>query len=185
MTEIEIKGAGFNSLLETIANHRSGAFLDGMVARLPDDELRARLRTKSILPSQWLPVAWYRSALRGALEAGLTTTELEAISRDSAVRDVTGLYRVVFSMLSAELLSRQAPRLLGYFYRGGVVRPVEVKPGYARAEYEGWHGFDELMWTDYLNGTAAVFELTGAKSFTSVVVAGGRGPTMTAIATWT
>lgn len=184
MADAEIKGAGFSSLLAAMREKKGAAFVERVLARVPDEALHARLRTNSILPAHWLPIAWYRSVLRAAVDAGLTDTELRDVSRSSATRDVTGLYRVVFAVLSAELLAKQSARLVGLFYRGGAVKPVDVRPGYALVEYEGWSGFDALVWRDYMFGTEAVFELAGAKDVRTRVEAGGDAASMRAVAEW-
>ena len=184
MGDAEIKGSGFTSLLAAARQQKSGALVDRALASIKDDALHAKLRTNSVLPSSWVPIAWYRRVLHALAAQGLGDEEMRAVSKMSATRDVTGLYRVVFSVLSAELLAKQAPRLVALFYRGGTVTPVEVRDGYACAAYDGWHGFDRRVWLDYLHGTEAVFELAGAKGVATTIDAGGDGPSLRATATW-
>ena len=98
---------------------------------------------------------------------------------------MTTLYRVVFSVLSPELVAKQSPRLFGLFYRGATVTLVDAGPGFARVEYTGCAGFDRWVWLDFMSGSEAVLALTGAKDVRTEVESGGTADSLRAVARWT
>ena len=85
MTELDIKGATFTSLLACAADAFGAAFTEGAVARAPD-EVQKRVRTRTYLAGSWYPVSQYRSLLRGLVEQGASEAQMRALGAATATR---------------------------------------------------------------------------------------------------
>jgi hypothetical protein len=173
--DVEIKGQSFLGTMGAFGAVRGGSAL----ARLRDEvkgDLADALRANMILAASWYPVAQYRELLHGMRrvtgEADALTLE---VGRVSLERDVARIYKVMFRLLSPTTLLDQSDRLLKRFVRGEGVhyRSVEKRRGFVRSRYDGFTGFDRVVWLDFLGGATAALGLCGARNVASRVAEGG------------
>lgn len=186
MEGLRIKGNSFRIVLGAVETLRGREQRDRTVSRL-QGEVAEAVRTGSILASGWYDVEWYRALIHAAVVEERQPAQLaRALGHESARSDITTLHRAIFRLLSPETSLRQITRLLRLYYRGGSGEALVAEPGHARVRYSGFEGFDQLLWQDFVGGTEAVLEATGARGGVIKIVAGGGDgdATMTADATW-
>lgn len=150
-------------------------------------ELGHMLRSRLLIVAGWYPVGWYRELLAELQTLDPSPDLSRRVGLTSGRREVKGIYRIMFRMLSTELLVRQAPRFYRMFYKGGHAELLESSSTHALARYSGCAGFDRRVWLDLLGGSEAGFECTGARDLQLRFIEGGRDGDDSALVsvTWT
>jgi hypothetical protein len=173
--EVEIKGQAFLGILGALGEMRGDEAVS-RVRREVDGELGDALRTNTILSSGWYPVAWYRGLHHAARRvAGGDDAFTIELGRVSLRRDVNLVYRAIFRLLSPTTLLDQSDRIVKLFVRGGGrYETLEKKPGFVRSRYDGFAGFDRILWLDFLGGGHGALELCGARNVVGRIAGGGR-----------
>ena len=182
-----MKGHSFHSVLWALAELRGQAFRDAVLSSLASEAGEA-LRYGTLLSSNLYPVAWYRDLFHAVLALAPDSPNFaREIGKTSAVRDVKGVYRIVFRALSTETLVKQSPRLFRLFYEGGQVDVADVRSGFARVRYSECRGFDRNLWLDLLGGSEGVLTVSGAHDLRMRIEAGGGDGRdhLQATVTWT
>lgn len=185
--ELKVKGSNFISMQGALRTLRGEVVAANLLK-----ELRGAcgegMRLGTLLASGWYPYSWYRELLdatrRVTGEGDAITT---AVSREGVRRDVNGVYRVVFRLLSPATLLSQGGKAIRMYYDRGELRFLESRPGYVRARYDGFTGFDRVAWLDVRAGSEQLLEMSGARQ-TQVkpLTGGGDGDDhMEMEATWT
>jgi hypothetical protein len=171
--ELSIKGVAVRQLLDTYEEMRGKPFREDVIAATPGPAGEA-LRVGGIIAAGMVPMEWYRAVLTTAAElsrGGVAFTR--DVGRRSAERDIGTIHRMVFRLMSPDLMSRQIPRLLGLYFDGGRGVVESREPGRLRIRFTEMHGFDALVWNDFFGGIEAMLAAAGAKSPRVRVLEGG------------
>lgn len=173
MKELSIKGAAVRQLLDTYKEARGEAFQRAVIAAVPGPGGEA-LRTGGIIAAGMVPLAWYRALLAtAAAESGGGVVFTREIGRRSAERDIGTIHRMVFRLMSPELMSQQVPRLLGLYFDGGRGVLEAKSAGALKLRFTDMHGFDALVWNDFFGGIEAMLAAAGGKAPRVKVLEGG------------
>lgn len=168
----KVKGVTLRSAAHAFRRIREQHY-DTMLGALPR-ELADALRYGGIAASKWYPIEWYRALHAGMISA---TNEGERIIREverSAARaDMTGVYRLVFKLLSPQTLIGLSARLFSTYYDTGRVETIESRSGYVRLRWTGCTGFDRNIWAGVFASSEEMLELAGARSVRIHVLQGG------------
>jgi hypothetical protein len=141
-------------------------------ASLPSDE-REKLRYH-VINTGWYPVSLYRTLLGAIMRTSGEGYELvRRIGAGAIRRDVTGVYRLVFKILSPETIFSVTGRFFNTYYDTGAIR-VQGQHHSARAVYEGCVGFDQAMWEELAGSGEELFRLAGGKDPKLTIVRGGQ-----------
>jgi hypothetical protein len=170
--ENQVKGVAFFGVLEALKDLR-GAEVEAAVRAALPGEMGAALRLGTLLTSGWYPISWYR-----AFYATLVTVNgqgpgvVHELGRRSARRDVTGIYKLVFKVISVQTAFSQASRVARQYFKLGdmIIEPGDHR---ATARYVGFTGFDANIWTDFAAGGEMVMELAGARDLAWKITSGG------------
>jgi hypothetical protein len=183
----EVKGVALRNFPEVLSKLRGADAWKRALDNLPTD-LRHAFEGGGIIAGGWYPLSWYRdlhAAARRATgsEAGLAWQ----IGRESTRRDLAGVYKVFLRVLSPGFVLAGSSRFFGQYYRPGVMRLEESRPGFGRVTFTRCYGFNMDVWSDVFGGCEITMELAGAKGLRVRPEAGGRdGDTdSTLVAYWT
>lgn len=169
----KVKGVAFRSVLASLAELRGATMVERVLASLPREQ-RSSIEFR-VVNTGWYSIELYR-ALLGAIarESGEGDALVRSIGAASLRRDVTGVYRVMFKILSPETVLALSSRLFGFYYDTGSITITERKAAYARSEYQGCVGFDRNMWIELLGSSEELLAIAGAKRPRGKVVRGGH-----------
>lgn len=180
------KGINFRSFCKTLLRLRGeDAVLDTM--ELLPREFGDALYYGAIVTGGWYPIEWYRQLHAAAQKA---TGEGPALSRlvakEGLAWDFRHVHKLVRVALTPETLMRLSSYVIRFYFNFGKMSVVETKPGWGRAEFASFEGFDANLWQDMLGGIEAVLELAGARDVVIEVLEGGGDgdAAMTAQARW-
>jgi hypothetical protein len=107
-------------------------------AQFRDPALRAFF-AQPFLASSWydaLPIVpvWYATAR----VMGLPAVEfLRTRTRDQAIHDIHGVYRLLLKITSAETVALRMPRVVAQYFDFGTTEATLVRPGVVRVEHRG------------------------------------------------
>src|ERR1700689_3547114 len=106
----------------------------------------ARLRETivNVLPLEWYPVeltAAVHVAIRDTLGGG-QWGESQRISREAAMVEVTGVYRVILRAVQYDTVWDRMERMWPQYYDAGEARWIDRGRGHATAEFRGVAGFN-------------------------------------------
>ncbi len=170
--EPRVKGVSFKSVMAVYTELKGAPALDAALASLTAEqaeELRYR-----VVATHWYPIPLYRALLGAIVDTSGGGAELvKTIGYRSTQRDMTGVHRFAFKLLSPTMVLAVTNRLFGTYYDTGTAETVESRPGFARARFQGCRGFDRWMWTELLGSTEVLFELAGAQHVRPRWVKGG------------
>lgn len=171
-SEPKVKGVAFRSVLAVATELFGEAKVEQALSTLsPDDGETIRYR---VVQTGWYPIGLYRAlwgALLGTIGGGYETAR--AIGAGAIRRDVTGVYRMVFKVLSPETVLSLSGRFFNYYYDTGKLEIRDRKHGAARAVYEGCSGFDRAMWEELVGSSLEMIRLGGGKNVRVNVERGG------------
>ncbi|MBL8677928.1 MAG: hypothetical protein JNK05_02085 [Myxococcales bacterium] len=167
-----MKGVAFRSVLASLAELRGDESVERALGQLTADE-RSEIEFR-IVQTGWYPIELYRRLFDVIVETtGEGASIVRAIGAAAIRRDITGVYRVMFSVLSPETVIALAGKLFNSYYDTGTVAIVERRSGYARSSYARCFGFDANMWTEVLGSSEALLAIAGAKHVRAQLVRGG------------
>lgn len=169
----KVKGVAFRSVLASLGELRGAAMVERVLASLPREE-RSSIEFR-VVNTGWYAIALYR-ALLGAIarESGEGEPLVRSIGAASLRRDVTGVYRVMFKILSPETVLALSSKLFGFYYDTGSIAITERRAAYARSEYLGCAGFDRNMWVELLGSSEELLTIAGAKRPRGRIARGGQ-----------
>ncbi len=182
--EPQVKGISFKSVMASLAELKGDAALDAALASLsPEQAEQLRYR---VLATHWYPISLYRALFAAIVQTSAGGPELvKAIGRECTRRDLTGVHRFAFKILSPQTIFALSNRMFGSFYDTGKVETVDTRPGHARALFRGCHGFDRWMWTELVGSMDTLFEFAGAKHVRARYTEGGQdGPDADLVVLW-
>lgn len=179
----KVKGVAFRSVLASLEALRGREVLERVLAGLSEDD-RSSIEFR-VVNTGWYPIELYR-ALLGAIvrETGEGDALVRAIGGASLKRDITGVYRVMFKILSPETVLSLSSRLFGFYYDTGTFTITEKRHTFARSEYAGCIGFDRNMWIELLGSSEEVLAVAGAKRPRGRIVRGGQDSDCVIEVTW-
>jgi hypothetical protein len=170
-----VKGLAFRSVMRSLEHLRGQETTNAVIDSLPR-ELREGLRYGTIIASGWYPIDWYRTVL-----ASIVTTTgdgervVKAIGRESTRLDLTGVYKLVYKLLSPETLLTLTSRMFSNYYDTGKLEAQDARKGHVRMCWSGCKGFDRNMWIELMGSSEMMLKLAGATNIRLHAIAGG-GP---------
>lgn len=171
--EIRAKGLTFLSVVGALEEMRGPLFARAVVQRMPGEAGEA-LRANTVLAASWYPISWYRELHRAAVEESGDLGFPREVGKVSTRRDVKGVHRLLFRVMSTELLMKQGPRFFKMFFDPTDVKILQIGAGMARTRYERCVGFDRNLWLEQLGGCEELLTLAGARHPRVRVVSGGQ-----------
>jgi hypothetical protein len=175
VTQLNVKGLAFRSLVTATQRLLGPALVEQMLPLLPEEIARA-VRHNRFLTGGWYPLSQYRALHHAIARAAGDKGGPElarALGRACTHDDFRGVYRVLTFVLSPEFLMRRAPALWSRYYDGGTLEVVVAKPGFVETRHRGCSGFDRLLWEDVIGGAVGILEVCGAKELSVDVRRGG------------
>jgi len=172
MTEIEVKGLAFVNVLGALKEVRGEALEKRVIDTMPDDS-RSALRLGSVLANGWYPVRWYRDLFGAAVSASREPNLPRELGRVSVRRDVKGVHRLLFRVMSVETLQAQGARFFKSYFRPAEVNVERIARRSARVHYAQCVGFDRNIWQEQLGGVEELLASCGVTSPRVLVLAGG------------
>lgn len=172
--EPSVKGVAFRSVLSALATLRGKDATAQAIARMPAD-LGETFKYGGIMAPSWYPISWYRMMWKAIREATGEGTEIaHQIGRETMRADMTGIYRLVFKIVSPQTVLSLSTKIFSNYYDSGKLEVLESQTGYARARWNGCRGFDRNMWVEVFGASEMLLELAGAKKLRFHVHVGGR-----------
>jgi len=162
--EAEGKGTNFVGTLRSLEQLRGRAVHDEVVAAL-EGPFGEALRHGQVLPVGWYPAPWFvqlQRTIQHVTGEGLPLTR--ELARASCERDFTGLHRVLVRLLSPQTVAGQTHRIMQLYWRGGDVAVVESTSDRVLLRFDGWKGFDLVVWEDLAASMEAIIRIVGASS---------------------
>ncbi len=173
MREIEAKGLTFLSVLSAIEDLRGTDFREQVIDAMPE-ESRSELRLGAVLASGWYPIRWYRELFAAATEAARDTGIAREIGRASVRREIRGVHRLLFKVVSIETLQNQGTRFFKAYFRPSEVKTERLAPGLGRTLYRECFGFDRNLWQEQQGCIEELLTQAGAQLPRVRVLAGGN-----------
>lgn len=172
--EIRVKGQGFHGFLAALEQVCGRESVAATLAALRGDAGEA-IRSGTVLPIGWYPIAWYRQLHATAQEAtGLGSSLARDIGREATRHDLNTVYRLLLRMISPETLLKQANRILHMYADGGSVLILESSRGGARVRYIECYGCDRNVFEDMIGSTETMLDACGARNVRITAGRGGR-----------
>jgi hypothetical protein len=171
--EPKVKGVAFRSVLAALAELRGQAVVESVLASMPAAD--AEMLRYRIVQTGWYPISLYRamwSAISSETQGGHDLAR--AVGAAAIRRDLTGVYRLAFKLLSPETVYSLSSKLFGNYYDTGKLTTRQMGRGHARAVYEGCDGFDRTMWEELAGSAVELLRLAGGKNPRVSIVRGGQ-----------
>jgi hypothetical protein len=170
--EPHAKGINFRGTIASARRLLGPATIEKVIARLPA-ELGRQVEKNSFVTGSWYPLADYRLLHTAILQATGGGADLtRAISRDAALDDFRGIFKVLTFVLTPEWIMRRTPVIWHKYFDVGKVA-VEAAHGWASAHWTEAVGFDRVLWNDVIGGSTGVLEVCGAKQLKMTIASGG------------
>lgn len=181
--EPKVKGVAFRSVLaaagEIFGEARVQEAINGLSA---EDAETIRYR---VVQTGWYPISLYRrlwAAISATIGGGHDTAR--AIGAAAIRRDITGVYRMIFKVLSPETVMSISGRFFNNYYDTGTLQVRDQKHGSARTVYEGCIGFDRTMWEELVGSAVEMISLGGGKNVRVTIERGGDASYCTMLVEW-
>lgn len=159
-------------MLAALGEVRSADFVENVLNSAPDQQ--AHLLRYSLVQTGWYPISEYRALWQLIMRhTGPDYEAVRAIGAAAIRRDVTGVYRLLFKVLSEETVMRFAGKLFNNYYDTGTLTPTDIHTGHVRGVYEGCIGFDRAMWEEIAGTNEELIRLVGGKRARAEIVRGG------------
>jgi hypothetical protein len=160
---VKLKGLGLKNTLVALEKIHGKEALERVREAMP-----ARLRdtVAQVLPLEWYPVeltAAVHVAIRDTLGGG-SWGESQRISREAAMVEVTGVYRIILRAVQYDTVWDRMERMWPQYYDAGEARWIDRGRGHATAEFRGVAGFNEGMWGSIAGRIEILLEMTGARA---------------------
>lgn len=172
MSEVQAKGLTFLSVLAAIEDLRGAAFRDRVIDAMPEESGR-ELRYGSVLASGWYPIRWYRELFAAATDIAHDFGFAREIGRASVRREVRGVHRLLFKVMSIETLQNQGTRFFRSYFRPSDVTTERLAPGLGRTLYRNCTGFDKNLWQEQLGCIEELLKQAGVQLPRVRVLSGG------------
>jgi hypothetical protein len=172
MHEIQAKGLTFVSVLSAIDDLRGREFRDQVIAAMPEESGTA-LRYGSVIASGWYPIRWYRELFKAALEIADKPDFAREIGRASVRREIKGVHRLLFKVLSVETLQKQGSRFFKAYFQPTDIKNERLGPGLGRTLFLRCTGFDRNLWQEQLGCCEELLAQSGVQLPRVRVLAGG------------
>lgn len=174
MPEVFVKGQSLRQTLEVLREIFGEEATTRVVARLPEDFRRA-CQASGVLTSGWYPISWAVEIYRATAVVLPEVNDLpERVARRGVEHDMKGIYGFLARFVSPEFCIRQAPRILGTYFKGPTIGTEILGRGHAELYFARCDGFSRALWRDVLAGAARIFEQAGAKNVNIRFADGGR-----------
>ena len=171
--ERNLKGINFLGTLEALEREH-GRDVRERVERGLDGDVGESLRSGALVANGWYPAAWYRALLaRIVKETGGDEQTIRRLSNAAVSADMKTLFRIVKLFLTPERALQQSMRISSRYIDGGEIEVVKVGKGHIHYRFREYHGYDRLMWWDFIGGVEAVLENIGARDLNVRIVSGG------------
>lgn len=171
--EPKVKGVAFRSVLAVLEQIRGEAAVERMLQRMTSEQ--ADTLRYTIVQTGWYPISLYRALWSQILWDTPEQYDLARTIGGSAIRrDVAGVYRVLFKVLSVETLITLSSKLFPYYYDTGKLQNERVSSTCVRSVYEGCFGFDRAMWEELAGSTCELIKMAGGKDVRVFVARGGH-----------
>jgi len=184
-SEPNVKGVAFRSVLAVLGEQHGSEILEKVLEDV--GPANAEMLRYRIVQTGWYPVSLYRAMWASILRC--TGDDYEVVRRIGAGatrRDVTGVYRVFFRVLSPETVLSLSGKLFDNYYDTGKLTVVDRKHGSCRAVYEGCRGFDRAMWEELVGAAMEIIAIGGGKNARVAIEKGGGSQSFcTAFIEWT
>lgn len=174
MGEVFIKGHALREHVLILRELYGDAATERVIGGL-SPELGRLVKSGGLLTSGWYPVAWSGEIYRVAMQLIPGAAELpEQVAHRSVERDMKGIYGFLARLVSPEFCIRQAPRILGTYFKGPSISVEVIEPGHAEMSFADCHGFTRAVWRDIVAGAEYIFRHAGAKDVKMRFTSGGR-----------
>lgn len=171
--EVRLKGINFIGSLESLERLRGAEVRREVEAGL-EGEVGDLLRTNSLLVGGWYPASWYGEVLQRIADVtGGGDRLLREVSISAVQKDFTTLFKVVRLLFSPKSVMPQVLRVHKRYVEGGTVELAKATNDSMRVRLSDCHGFNRVMWVDYVSGIEAILQLLGCKNIVTRVVSGG------------
>lgn len=172
-SEPKVKGVAFRSVLAILAQLRGEPFVECVLRKMSTEQAHALRYT--VVQTGWYPIALYRALWAAILwECPDGYTFVRTVGGAAIRRDVGGVYRVLFKVLSIDSLLTLSSKLFPYYYDTGSIRNERIAGDRIRSIYEGCVGFDRAMWEELAGSCAELIRMAGAKDVHVGIVRGGQ-----------
>ncbi len=172
--ERKLKGINFIGTLKALEREHGAATRERVEKRL-DGEVGESVRHGALVSSGWYPASWYAQVLRAIVdETRGDEGTIRSLSNRAVSADMRTLFKIVRLFLSPERALQQSMRMSSRYIDGGEIEIVEAGPGHIHYRFREYHGYDRLMWWDFVGGIEAVLENIGARELTTRVIEGGQ-----------
>jgi hypothetical protein len=159
---VKLKGLGLKNTLVALEKLHGREALERVREAMPS---RLRESIVNVLPLEWYSVeltAAVHVAIRDTLGGG-QWSESQRISREAAMVEVTGVYRVILRAVQYDTVWDRMERMWPQYYDAGEARWIDRGRGHATAEFRGVAGFNEGMWGSIAGRIEILLEMTGAR----------------------
>ncbi len=160
--EIEVRGTTFVSVLGAIEDLK-GADFRAQVIQGMSTEASEALTLGAVIATGWYPIRWYRELFASGVEASGELMFARQVGQASIKREVNGVHRLLFKVISVDTLQRQGARFFQSYFRPTDVTLERLGPGHGVTRYEGCVGFDRNLWLEQLGCVEEFLVQAGVK----------------------
>jgi hypothetical protein len=183
---VQMKGAGFHSMVAALGELDGEEARDRVVAALPEP-IGPAFRSGALTRVGWYPIGHY-GLLHEVIQQTLGGGERRArdLGAKSTEIDTRGLLRYMLAITTPGLLVRHANRVFGSYIRGAAVRTEKQSANGYDVVFPNMTGVSRLVFAEWEGGISYLLELAGARG----VSVRRRAPlpdesgTLTMLATW-
>lgn len=171
--ERNLKGINFIGTLSALERDY-GRDVRERVEKSLGGEVGETVRLGGLVASGWYPASWYGALLATIVrETRGDERTIRQLSNSAVTADMKTLFKIVRLFLSPERALQQSMRISSRYIDGGEIEVVQAGAGHIHYRFREYHGYDRLLWWDFIGGIEAVLENIGAKDLTVKIVAGG------------
>src|SRR5258706_911464 len=98
---------------------------------------------------------------------------MRQLGREASITQFRGIHRLLWRVISSELLVSQAPKIVRMYFDGGEIGVTEVATGFGVIEFSGWDGFDRTIWAALMGGIEGFLVARRAGDIRHRVLRGG------------
>lgn len=171
--DMEVKGLALHSVASAMAELRGDAFKERAVQGMSIAEARDGMRYGGVIASGWYPASWYRDLLRSAIAVEGLPSFAREIGRTSTKREIKGVHRLLFKVVSIESLIKISARFFGGYFRNASFTVEALAPGMVRTHHSDCRGFDSACWNEQIGVIEQLIVEAGVKSPRYTRISGG------------
>jgi hypothetical protein len=168
------KGAAILGMIESLKKAKGSQMVDALMAELPE-ELREKLKHRSIVQSGWYPLDWLLQVLAAIKKVtGGNSEILREIAHLTITEALTkGVYKYARLILSRKSILKRAPFFFNSYVYDAIMKITEVSNTRGRLRCAKCTGFNKDMWDAVIGSVKAVIEVHNGQVNSIVVRAGG------------